>query len=65
MVIAIGSADDEGAAFAICECGAQGFLPKMRFDRGGFVDDEKIEAGAAEIDGFEAGFYEDRGARSR
>ena len=48
MIAAFRRTDEESAAMAIGEGGAKDFAPGFGFDGGEFVEDEKIEADAAE-----------------
>jgi len=64
MVAALGRADEEGAAEAVCESGAEDFGPGGGFHRSIFVEDDEIEAVAAEGRGVECAGDEDAGAVS-
>ena len=62
MVAAFGRPDEEGAALAVGEGGAEAVGPGVGFEVGGFVEDDEIQAFAAERVGVEAAFHQDGGA---
>ena len=62
VIAAFGRADEEGAAFAVTEGGTKDFGPGCGFHGREFVEDEEIEADAAERVGLEGTVDDERGA---
>ncbi len=62
VIAAFGRGQEEGSTLAISQGGAEGFDPGFGFDEGEFVNDEKIEAVAAERIGMEGAVELDDGA---
>ena len=61
MVAAFGGTDEEGAALAVGERGAQDVGPSVGFEVGDFVEDDEIEAVATQGLGIKRAFEDDGG----
>ncbi len=59
MIAAFGGADEEGAALAVGERGAEDVAPGGGFEVGDFIENDEIEAFAAEGVGIESAFDDD------